>query len=258
MNTYNINRTISAWVTAQGPAWADAVRAAAKQLLEDYSSKGNKYIPIELHRLAASLDATIVKRDDLKGDAVLLPVLGGFRILVASNMPVGRYRTSVAHELAHTLFFTNDHKTVPARTIPHTHREEAFCFDVARHVLAPKEHLESLGVFHEENPSVIFNKLTDNLLLSRPLAARIMLADYALVKGIAGRWTRKEDGWKQEYGSSSASSDLPQTERKKLRLIVSKYLESGIEPTGFTLISSVYDTVAKGKSVFILLTKHSL
>lgn len=245
---------LESWITAKGPARTKAVRKAAECLLEEYFRHWINLVPVELHRLSATLHTEVVQSTNLKGEAVLIPTLGGFKILVRSKSPVGRYRASIAHELAHTLFYDYEDASVPARCIPYTRREESFCFDVARHVLAPKQHLDTIGVFEESNPSAVFEELTGRLLLSRPWAARVMLADYALAEGIAGRWKRTEYGWSPEYGSSSASPHLTQNERRRLREAIEKWLHFGIEPEGSTRILSIEEK--SGEGIFALIAKR--
>jgi hypothetical protein len=243
---------ITEWLAAEGRMRVDAVQRAASFLLQRYLDRWQHIVPVELHRLASTLTAEVVRLDTLGGDAVLMPVQGGFRILVNATVPVGRYRTSVAHELAHTLFYDVTDERVPRRRIPHTRCEEQFCFDVARHLLAPKEHLDAIGVFNVNDPGAIFSKLTEILLLSRPWAARVMLADYGLAKGIAGRWIRGDEGWMPENYSSSASPDLSQRERKKLRGMVFNYLNSGEKPTGIDGIVTMHEKSDKG--IFVVIT----
>lgn len=240
-------------MAAEGAARSNAVRQAADSLLGEYFRRWMHLIPVELHRLSAMLRTEVVRSKTLKGEAVLMPTKDGFRIVVNSSSPVGRYRASVAHELAHTLFYDGESTSVPVRRISHTRREEHFCFDVARYVLAPKQHLDAIGVFDESDPSIIFAGLTGKLLLSRPWAARVMLADYALAKGIAGRWKRTEQGWTLEYGSSSASPDLSQRERRKLREAVGKWLDSGTEPPRSMHIASIEEKLGEG--IFVLIVE---
>ncbi|MGD0598053.1 MAG: hypothetical protein ABSA64_11110 [Sedimentisphaerales bacterium] len=216
---------VQKWLASAGQSWVESVESASSFLLRDYLKKWEHLIPVELHRLASTLHAEVVRLNDLEGEAVIMPKNGGFRILVKSSMTTSRYRTSVAHELVHTLFYTDSNEGTPQRAIPHSKREENFCFDVARYLLAPKEHLEKIGVFRESDPTIVFNMLTQTLRLSRPLAARVMLADYPLATGIGGRWILKPIGWKLEPGSSTASPCLSEREKTELRKVAKGYLE---------------------------------
>jgi len=240
-------------MAADGAMRLSAVRQAADSLLREYFRCWMHLVPVELYRLSATLRTEVVRSTILKGEAVLMPTRDGFRIIVNSSSPVGRYRASVAHELSHTLFYDAESAGVPIRRIPYTRREEPFCFDVARHMLAPKEHLDAIGVFVERDPAAILARLTDRLFLSRPWAARVMLADYTLVRGIAGRWKRTEQGWLPEYSSSSASPDLTQRERKKLRDAVGKWLDSGAEPPRSMRIASIEEK--SGEGIFVLIAE---
>lgn len=241
------------WLATEGQARYEAVQEAARLLLHPYLQKWAHLIPVELDGLAATLNAEIVRLQNLDGDAILMPVQSGFRILVNAALPTGRFRASVAHELVHTLFYAIEDGCTSRRSVPHTHREEPFCFDVARHLLAPKEHLEAVGVLRESDPAVIFTELTKVLLLSRPWAARLMLADHVLAKGIAGRWVRTDHGWRQEKHSATATPSLSRQERGKLRMAVADYLQSPDNKPRASRILAVKERSEEG--VFVLITQ---
>ena len=241
------------WLATEGQARYEAVQEAACLLLHVYLQKWAYLIPVELHRLAATLNAEIVRLQNLDGDAILMPVQSGFRILVNAALPTGRFRASVAHELVHTLFYAIEDGCTSRRSVPHTPREEPFCFDVARHLLAPKEHLEAIGVLRESDPAVIFAKLTKVLLLSRPWAARVMLADHVLAKGIAGRWVRTDAGCRQEKYSATATPSLSRQERTKLRMAVAEHLQSPEMKSSELGILVVHEK--SSDSVFVLATQ---
>jgi hypothetical protein len=240
------------WLAKQGDSWKQAVREASCLLLEDYL-KRCKIVPVELHRLAATLNAEVVRLNDFEGEAMLIPKHAGFRVIVNASLNRGRYRASVAHELAHTLFYSNPGESLPRRLQEPSRREEFFCFDVARHMLAPIAHLEAAGILNENDPAVTFAKLTEILLLSRPWAARIMLADYALARGIAGRWVRGDDGrWSLARGSSTATPSLSDRDKRELRAAAAKYLQSP-ERNPQQRIIAVPET--SGHGVFVLVIK---
>ncbi len=241
------------WLSATGDSWHLAVRDASCLLLNDYLQRWPppRMVPVELHRLAYTLNSSIERIENMSGKAALLPFEGGFQIIINANLPARTYRSSVAHELAHTVFYTSPIGHIPKRLIKHHHREEYFCYDVARHLLAPKEHLDILGVFSEDDPSVIYRKL-GYLNLSRAWSARIMLADYRLATGIAGRWVHKEDKWQQVYPGSTASPHLSADDRKKLRKLASRYLETReLSPDGINII---VDPTESENSIFVIVT----
>ncbi len=240
------------WLAVEGQFRNEAVHEASRLLLQEYMRQWEHLIPVELHRLAATLRSEIVRIKELEGEAILMPSQEGFRILVNATLPTGRYRTSIAHELAHTLFYTDSEEYPPCRCVPHSQQEEDFCFDVARNLLAPKEHLEAIGILRESDPAVIFKKLTGVLLLSRPLAARLMLAELTLARGIAGRWVRTASGWKQQYPSSTATPSLSQRERGKLRMVASQYLQCPGKQPHATKIISVDEK--SGEGIFLVVT----
>ncbi len=215
---------VRAWLAAQGQSWREAVQEATRILLKEYLKRWRHLIPVELYRLAGTLRAEVVRLSKFEGEAMLMPANAGFRIIVNASLATARYRSSVAHELAHTLFYTNEKDSTPQRLMQHTKREEYFCFDVARRLLAPQEHLQAIGALQESDPAVVFEKLTGVLLLSRPWAARLILADLGLANGIAGRWVRTASGWKQEYHSATATPSLSRRDREGLRKAAGEYL----------------------------------
>lgn len=216
------------WLSSEGVHWRHAVKEASRVLLADYFNhpKYRRIVPVELHRLALTLNSKIKVISGMNSKAAILPTGSGFQICVSAELPRPRFRASVAHELAHTLFFTKPNGTEPERLIRHQAREEHFCFDVARHVLAPVEHLTFLGILTDTDPRSIFKKLNSYLYISRPWAARIMLADYELVTGIAGRWIKSKQGkWSYKKQGACASPSLSKDDRTELREVAKQYLE---------------------------------
>jgi hypothetical protein len=238
------------WLASHGDSWKQAAREASRLLLENYLRQW-QIVPVELDRLATTLNAEVVRPNDFEGEAILMPKRGGFRIIVNPSLNRVRYRTSVAHELAHTLFYSEPSESPPRRLQEQTRREEYFCFDVARHLLAPKAHLEAIGILNESDPAIVFTRLTGILLLSRPWAARVMLTDYELARGIAGRWVHGDNGWSVERGSSAATPSLSDREKKELRTAAVKYLEFS-EKKPQRRIIAIPET--SGQGVFLLVT----
>jgi hypothetical protein len=247
------NNQIREWLAAEGDSRKEAIAEASKTLLKDYTSIYEHFIPIELHRLAITLNSEIISLENMQGDASLIPTQNGFRILVNSNLYAGRYRASIVHEFAHTLFYTNPAQGKPRRLFPQSSREEHFCFDVARNILAYEPHLRAIGLDKENDPAIIFTKLTDIFLLSRPWAARVMLADRGLATGIGGRWLKIADEWKLTPGSSAATPLLSARERIKLRNLAKEYLKDpNFQPEGYKIIA-VKEKMAEG--IFVLVIK---
>lgn len=218
---------VQEWLSAKGEAWQQAVKEASNLLLEGYMNHPSyrRIVPVEVYRLARVLNSKIETFSGMESGAMLLPTNYGFQIRVNADLPARRFRASVAHELAHTLFYTSPLESKPRRLITHQTREEHFCFDVARHLLAPKQHLEFLEIIGETNLETIFRKLNVYLNINRSWAARIMLADYELVTGIAGRWMKNEDNnWRLIKQGAAASPSLSKDDRGKLRKLAQEYL----------------------------------
>lgn len=224
MNTPD-SALLTSFLNATGPEWRASVRLAAEQLLFDYRTKWERYVPVELNRLAFCRHAKIMRSDRIKREAVILPAKSLFMILVRNDLFGARFRCSVAHEIAHTLFYTiPTANNAGTRIIEHSAKEEQFCFDVARYLLAPEWQLKALGLLNSSDAAEMLHRLVEELMLSRLWAARIILADYSLAKGIAGWWSLTEAGWALEKGQATASPVLNRNERAAFREVAQSRL----------------------------------
>jgi hypothetical protein len=116
-----------------------------------------------------------------------------------------------------------------------------FCFDVARRVLAPRWLIEECRLAELKDGKAVFAKLIDkdgSFRLSKPLAARVMLADYRLAKGVAGLWANHEGKWKLSPGKAYATKGLSERQRKLLRSMALFWLRHRKEPSGFQVIGN--------------------
>jgi hypothetical protein len=178
----------------------------------------------------------------VSGRARLVPRKDGFTAYAESYGPAQaasatwnhpRARMDLAHELAHTLFYswTND---VPTRQFPVSPGEEHFCFDAARRILAPEWLITSLS---KSTPDIrnLYDLLSFRGRISRPTAARLLLSDYALAQGVAGRWRRDGREWRLEQGTAVASSNLSLSERKTFRAQALKCLNEEPVSPGYTV-----------------------
>lgn len=244
-----MNSTLD-WLNARGTARQQAVEEAASHLLREYRERWSRLMPVELHRLASTLRAKIEVVRDLAGGARLIPVPGGFHVLVCHSLGARRFRTAVAHEFAHTLFYTTGSE-IPRRLADPTKTEEVFCFDVARRVLAPPWLLDDLDVRAMDDVEQVFRALTERLKLSRPLAARVLLEDYRLVRGLAGRWSSREGVWKSNRGEIYASPSLGDADRRELRAQVELYLTNRPEACCPFRVFAIRES--DGRSAFVLI-----
>jgi hypothetical protein len=235
-----------------GTARKSAVKDAADQLLEKYRERWPSIVPVELHRLASSLQVRIEMVKGLTGGARLLPASGGFLILVSDELPPAKFRTSVAHELAHTLFYSRECLT-PERAQEATKAEESFCFDVARFVLAPRWALDRVNTQETGDPEALFQVLHDGLRLSKPLAARVMLDDYELATGVAGRWEGSAGLWTLQRGSACATSALTSPERKALWEMARAWVCDRAQPAIHHHVFGFDDKT--GRSSFVVVVK---
>ncbi len=216
-------------MNTKGPARKQAAEEASSELLKNYKQKWNKAVPVNLSALAFTLNARIERIKEVNGGARLVPIPKGFLVLVSDKLEPARHRTSVAHELAHTLFYSQSAES-PTRLIPHSADEEYFCFDVARRLLAPSWLLEYLGLHRESDLVVTFETFAGKLQLSKSISAQLIFNDYELVRGAAGRWTWNGHGWALKKASFWANPAMRQTERKFLRIIMQEAL-AGTRPS---------------------------
>ena len=214
------------WLEAHGADRQLAVENAAETLMRDYRSKYGSMIPPELHRLAALLEGKIVYVDGLPGGARLVPVHGGFEILVDSTLSVSRMRTAIAHELAHTLFYSRA-ESIPRRLSAPSKWEEHFCFDVARRVLAPEWMIRVTGIADLNDISEMFHATSRTFKLGRQTASRVLLQDHRLLSGVAAIWVKLGEQWRMKPGNCYASSNLSKKERQYLHEIARAWLKDG-------------------------------
>jgi hypothetical protein len=246
---------VTRWLQADGEDRRGAVRSAAALLLADYRERWPTLAPVELNRVASTVGAKIVWVPQLSGGARLLPVPGGFRILVSRGLPSAKVRTSIAHELAHTLFYSRAEE-VPQQLITANEKEEKFCFDVARWVLAPDWIVEASGIRKMRDPRTVFALLIDPsgpFRLSRPIASRVMLDDYHMATGIAGRWVKKGK-WALERSSACASRGLGRKDREFLRSAARRWLMDGTQPGNGDLVIAVPEL--SGQSAWVVVVRH--
>lgn len=219
---------ILTWLSTRGNARIEAARLAANALLYDYPYSGERLSRIDLGRLAVALRIKLKRRVSVSGEARLIPTDRGFVILYSRPPGSGhRYRTSIAHEMAHTLFYSREHP--PTRIIPWSQAEEHFCFDVARMILAPQWLLSSLGIFEMEDVMAALDVLVRSVGVSWPVASRLLLADHAHFVGVSARWTCETDTgiWRLDRSSAAATDRLTRTERQHLHGLARRWLQSG-------------------------------
>src|SRR5262249_273929 len=121
---------------------------------------------------------------------------------------------------------------VPRRCLEPSTKEEQFCFDVGRRILAPDWLIADIRRFQFSDPRDLFDCLTSRLKLSKSTAARVMLEDYELAIGVAGRWRRLDGKWKLDRGRAFASPRLTPRDRKHLRATAMRWLAERVLPPG--------------------------
>lgn len=242
------------WLSSRGVDRRLAAEQAAYVLLLKYRQRWEKIVPIELHRLAASLNCRISQVRRLEGGARLLPISGGFEVLVSAELPLAKHRMAIAHELAHTLFYSFENE-IPMRLVEPSPREEHFCFDVARRILAPDWLIADIRRFRLAEPKDLFDCLTKRFKLSKLTAARVMLEDYQLAVGVAGRWRRVNEQWKLDRGRAFASPSLKPRDRKLLHAAAKRWLSESVLPEAPYGIIGLSE--ASGEGVFVCVANPS-
>jgi len=213
------------WLNTKGIDRHCALESAAESLMADYRRSYCNMVPPELHRLASLIGARISYVEDLPGGARLLPVHGVFQILVDSTLDGYRKRTAIAHELAHTLFYSRN-ESIPKRVLPASRTEEHFCFDVARRILAPRWMIRSSGLPDIQDASRLFSTITTTFRLSRQMASRVLLQDYQLLSGVAAVWIKTGEQWGMKAGNCYASPDLSRKDRRTLHGVARAWLSN--------------------------------
>lgn len=92
--------------------------------------------------------------------------------------------------------------------------------------------------------------LVQRFQMSRDVAAQVMLQDYALAFGIAGRWSRRKGSWSLDQGRFYASPGLSTKHRKDLRAVALQSLAGGLEADGALRVS--VELEASKESAFVL------
>ena len=246
-------KTPDQWLRSTGDGWSSAAQEAADHLLESYPYRHSRKDRIDLVALAGALGVRLKQRPSVSGEARLIPASGGFVVHYALPNASGfRYRTSIAHELAHTLFYSRSYDP-PRRLFAWTEREESFCFDVARKVMAPRWLLDELGFFTSMSLEASLDTLVSRVGLSHPLAGRVIFADYKIEKGVAGRWKRKgTDTWVLERSTASASPDLTAKSRRTLHLLAEQWLATGTVHQDYRVTGNVSGS---GRTAFVAVCK---
>ncbi len=195
------------WLKATDSRRREALREAATAILGDYAERYPSHRFIRLHPLVEARRALVRRMPELGDRGRLLARRRGFDLLVSENLDLTspKGRSVLAHELVHTLFYSlSDGEGVPSRLVPRSKGEHDFCYDAARLVLVPPWLLTRLRLESATPLSTLLESLTDICRVSRSLAARLILDDYGLRSGIAGRWRRVDRQWKREFACASS------------------------------------------------------
>jgi hypothetical protein len=240
------------WLTLHGEEWRASVRDAAESLLHEYRRENSDRVPVHLHTLALALGVRIVRVRNLEGIARLMPTPQGFDLLLDERIRDPKARTTIAHELAHTLFYSRS-SGPPRRLGGRSTTEEHFCFDVGRMLLAPRWLLDHAQLTQVDDAGRVFSALTGRFQLSREVAAAVMLQDHHLACGVGGRWARASGSWKLERGRAYASECLTAAQRRRLREAAAAWLDTrSLAPSGdFRVVPQIEGS---GDAAFVVVT----
>lgn len=227
---------------SHGSEWHDIVCEAARLLLTPYELRWKGELPINPYRLAWCVRARVRRVAGLEGPAYLMPVVGGFHLLIASGTRPFALRTAVAHEIVHSLFYDNTAR-IPSRLASGSEREEAFCREVARRLLAPRWALEKITLSSDSHVSEMMNAVIAGLGITIPVASRVLLEDYALVVGVAGTWREVNSCGVPVSSGAHATRCLSRKERTDLRKLGTWWLNSsnrGALPKRYMIAATDY------------------
>jgi hypothetical protein len=196
----------------------------------------------------------ILRVRSMEGSARLMPTPKGFDLLLDEHIGNAKARTTIAHELAHTLFYSRPAGT-PQRLGTRTPAEEHFCFDVGRMLLAPRWLLDYAQLMRVDDAGRVFATLTGKFRLSREVAAAVMLQDYHLACGVGGRWSFASGSWKLERGRAYASECLAAPKRRYFRDVAAAWLKTRRAPNSDLRVTAEIER--SGNAAFVLVT-HKL
>lgn len=240
------------WLQAASTDRPATVRIAATNLLAAYLCRWSTDLPVNVYRLSWTLDVQIQAVNNLSGGARIIPRKGGFSLLLNSALsPYTRRRSAIAHELAHTLFYDRS-ADLPRRPGDASPLEERFCFDVARQLLVPWVLLERdlQRIWPPTSLDALIRHVSATFQCSRLIAAHVVLRDYGLAEGVAGRLVRAEGKWKVEP-TAAVSESLDRKGRLFLWDKARSVLEGSSKDPRVTVASE-----AEGASAFVTVDKY--
>lgn len=234
---------VRSWLNSTGELWVQNVRKAASIILDDYRESNRDLLtPVDLSFVATLNHASIKLVSDLNKTACIMPISGGFKIFVKNYLSRAQMRSAIAHELAHTLFYSHQNGN-PQRMFPISKREEVFCFDVSRHILAPEWKIAANNLRSTKSPGEVLFSLLDqrSFGLSFPVAARVILQDHSLLTGVAAYYKRIDGKWTKDINRCYSSKNLTRKQKNTLHARAKEWLEEeNIYSREFHICGKIY------------------
>ena len=217
------NGTLSRWLTSRHGFTTDQL---AEEVAATLCVGSGQRIPVDIHSLAKTLGVKRYRRAAMSEAGRLATEPGGFVIELAQRRSGHSHslskseRFTVAHELAHTVFFSKDPPS-PRRVAPRfdASEEELFCNMVASALLMPHRATaagwEALPGEASDASRILI--MADRYQVSPNAMARRLIEDLALLWGLAFgvRWSMRpgadpKDGeWSWRMTWSAAHVSIP-------------------------------------------------
>jgi len=143
---------------------------------------GQNRIPINLDEILElrKVNDLILEKSRFNFQGELIPKRGGFSVILNSEHNQTRKRTTLAHEIGHTLFFDIS-VMPPKRIITYSKSEEWLCYDFGRCLLMPSKFVKKYVSKYKRTPTpqkII--DLTNLFEVSKDLFLRRITQDFHL------------------------------------------------------------------------------
>ncbi|MCD4704772.1 ImmA/IrrE family metallo-endopeptidase [bacterium] len=115
---------------------------------------GQNRIPINLNEILElrKVNDLILEKSRFNFQGELIPKREGFSVILNSEHNQTRKRTTLAHEIGHTLFFDIS-VMPPKRMITYSKSEEWLCYDFGRCLLMPSEFVKKYVSIYKQTPT---------------------------------------------------------------------------------------------------------
>lgn len=178
-------RSLSVYSAPEKQTWSSVREAMTRAADAVRRLSGQTELPIRLAEVGKLRGVRGARFCSLRySEAKLVPVEGGFNVLLSNTSYRVRQRASFAHELAHTFFYDMRAKR-PSRLIPNGTRnpklrakEEEICWAFASELLMPRELVSSIVENHQGGRLDLASEIAERCEVSLEFAIRKLLYSY--------------------------------------------------------------------------------